>query len=111
MTLSKRSEIVVAYSLADLCWFIGIVISILIRGASGATGFWIFGGLGLLCLVHGTRVWHAIGGFPLCERCGEEECTNLVRNVAMALLVYIGIGLMGTPLWLVAAYLAHRQGG
>lgn len=110
MTLSKRSEIVVAYGLADVCWFVGIVASLLVRGISGVTVFWICGGLGLLCLVHGTRVWHAMGGFPLCERCGEQECTGLVRNLLMALVVYIGIGLMGTPLWLIAAYLAHRQG-
>jgi hypothetical protein len=110
MTLSKRSEIVVAYGLADVCWFLGIVCSIFVRGSFGASAFWGFAAAGLLCLVHGTRVWHAVGGFPLCERCGEQECTNLMRNLAMALVVYLGIGLMGTPLWLIAAFLARRYG-
>ena len=110
MTLSKRSEIVVAYGLADVCWFIGIVVSILVRGSFGSSAFWVFGGLGLLCLIHGTRVWHGVGGFPLCERCGEQECTSLLRNLVMAVVVYLGIGLMGTPLWLIALFMAHRSG-
>ncbi len=110
MTLSKRTEIVVAYGLADVCWFIGIVVSIFLTQPYGTTIFWIFGGLGLLCLIHGTHVWGCLTGTTICDERGQMSCAHLFRHLGVAIAVYLAIGLLGTPLWLFAYYLAHRHG-
>ncbi len=109
MTLSKRSQIVAAFGLADVCWFVGIVLAVMAGEPFGTEAFWVFGGLGLWCLIHGTQMWGKVGGFPLCGEDGHPCCVSLLRNLAMTLLVYAGIGVMGTPLWIAAYYLAHHR--
>lgn len=110
MILSKRSEIVVSYGLADVCWFVGVVLAIMAGQPYGADAFWLFGGLGLWCLIHGTQVWSEHGRFPFCRPDAHPCCASLMRNLAATVMVFLGLGVLGTPLWLVALYLAQHRG-
>lgn len=110
MTVSKRSEIIVSYGLADVCWFVGIMLAIMAGPPYGTDGFWLFGGMGLWCLIHGTQVWSAEGRFLFCRQDAHPCCASLLRNLGAAIVVYVGIGMLGSPLWVLAVYLAEHRG-
>lgn len=110
MSISKRTEAVVACGSADLCWFAGIALSVFVGPPYGNALFWIFGCVGLLCLIHGGCLWSEQRGLSRSDPEGRLSLATLLRSTALVGLVYLVVAAVGTPLWVFAAFLARHRG-